>query len=121
MRHVQLAEPAPFRLPVQLSQAERQHKSLKELHERLVWEAKADGKGPETLPAWYAHLPSGDRFRIKWIGTYGPFVRFVAPDDHTAVLLAPEAVSITIEPIPEGSDTPRVKIGFHAPEEAEKD
>jgi hypothetical protein len=115
MRGIQT--PESFQLPVRLSQAERQFNSLSELHKRLVFEAQVEDKGPETLPAWYAHLASGERFRIKWIGTHGPFVRFTAPDDKTFVLLAPEAVTIEVEPIPEGSDTPRVKIGFQPPEE----
>jgi hypothetical protein len=107
----------PIQIPPRLSPAEKQHKSLKELHMRLIAETQMAGKGPEAMPAWWAHLASGEKFRIKWIGTFGPFVRFVAPDDATAILLAPESVAITIEPIPEESDTPRVKIGFSQPDE----
>lgn len=99
------------------TKAEKQHESLKRLHMRLMAQAQVDGKGPESLPAWWVHLPTGQKIRIKWIGVYGPFVRFVAPDDETAILLAPEAVTITIEPIPDESDTPRVKIGFSQSDE----
>ena len=107
----------PLQVPVRLTPAERQHKSLLELHQRLVAEANAEGKDAESLPAWYVATASGRTMRIKWIGTYGPFVRFVGIDDQTAVLVAPEAVSITIEPIPTESAAPGFKIGFHPPEE----
>jgi hypothetical protein len=86
-----------------------------EFHHRLVAKTKAAGKEEEPSPAWYVHLPSGERFRIKSINTYGPFVSFVAPDDETQALLGPEAVSITIEPVRPTNDTPRSEIGFQPP------
>ena len=98
------------------SPAEQEYDKLKELYERLVGDAEADGRGPETLPAWYAHLPSGRLFRIKRISTFGPFIRFIAPDDKTVVLIAPESVAVTVAPIPPESDEPRFPLGFAAPE-----
>ena len=108
--------PRPMEIIRPPSTAERMHKTLRELHARLEHGARAEGKGPESLPAWHLHLPSGEVLRVKWIGTLGPFVRFVGMDDATAMLIAPEAVSITIDPIPPDSDEPRIPIGFAAPE-----
>jgi hypothetical protein len=107
----------PLIPPRPKSPAERMHESLREWHQRLVWEAKRDGLDEEALPAWHVHLPSGTQMRIKWIGTFGPFARFVGMDDETVVLIAPEAVSVTMTTMPAESTEPRGPIGFGLPED----
>src|SRR5262245_47746298 len=81
-------------IPVRKTPAERTFESLRELHQRLVWQAQANGQGEEALPAWHVHLPSGVSMRIKWMGTYGAFMRFTSPDEMV-VLVAPEALCLT--------------------------
>jgi hypothetical protein len=89
--------------------------ALSKMHARQVAEAQFHGRGEETLAAWHAHLPSGQAFRIKWIRTHEPFMRFTGLDDETFVLMAPEAVAITCTPVPPESNEPRVSIGFIRP------
>ena len=118
--HLPLRLPPPAReIPRPLTPAERMHRSLRELAQRLLHEAAAEGRGPETLDAWHVHLASGRTMRIKWIGTYGPFLRVVGMDDATAVLLAPEAVQVTIEPVAPDSEEQGFEIGFRAPDDPE--
>ena len=104
-----ITQPRPLKLK---TPARRMFEALSQMHARQVLDAQREGRGEETLPAWHAHLPSGVLFRIKWIGTYEPFVRFIGPDDETAVVLAPESVVVECTPVSPESDDPRVPIGF---------
>lgn len=58
---------------------------------------RAAGKTVDWVPAWIVHLPSGEKVRIKRIAKEGPLIRFVTREG-VSVILAPEAVAITIAP-----------------------
>lgn len=77
--------------------AEMVYESLKELHRKLVARLRAEGKTADWMPAWYLHLPSGEKVRIKYLGGEGALIRFGLPDEETQVIVAPSAVAITIE------------------------
>jgi hypothetical protein len=65
---------------------------------------------------WHAHLPSGQTFRIRFIGVQGPFVSLIGLDADSRALLAPESVVITFTQPPPEDKEPRV-IGFAAASE----
>jgi hypothetical protein len=78
--------------------------SLKSLYRGIEFDLRAQGKRPEDwVPAWYVHLPSGEKPRIRLINTEGCLVRFITFDGRF-ILLAPDAVAVTIEPQPEDSE-----------------
>jgi hypothetical protein len=76
---------------------------LKDLHRRIVLDLQAEGKTEDWVPAWYVHLPSGEKVRIKLIEKEGPLIRFTRPEG-SYVIVAPTAVAITIEPLPEDAE-----------------
>jgi hypothetical protein len=96
--------------------ADEMFESLRDHHTQLVFEARAEGGGAESLPAWFLHFASGKTMRVKFISTLGPLLRFVDAEETTA-LIAPDAVSLTIEPIPPESDGSSFQIGFVPPAE----
>lgn len=96
------------------SRTERMVDALRDLHRRYEFQLTQEGKGAESLPAWYLHLPSGIPVRIKTVGRQGPFLRFVSPDGIVA-LVAPEVVSITAVPPTEEDKEERFPIGFQPP------
>lgn len=83
--------------------AEAVYKGLKLVHRRIVLDLEAEGKTTDWTPAWYAHLPSGEKVRVRWFGIEGALVLLRTPED-LPVVLAPEAVAITIEPLPEDQE-----------------
>lgn len=72
---------------------------LKDLHQRIVFDLQADNKTEDWMPEWYAHLPSGEKVRIRTFTTDGPLVRLTS-FDKKFILLAPDAVVVTVEPQP---------------------
>lgn len=96
----------------QLTPADRLQEKLREVHFSLVSDARDKGLTEEDLPAWHIHLPSGQRFQIRLIGTCGPLMRFIGLDGDAVALVAPESVAITLTPIPAESTEERVTIGF---------
>lgn len=78
--------------------------ALRRLHRRIVLDLQATGKNEDWMPAWYVHLPSGEKVRIKFIAEDGRLVRFTAPDEETLIVIAPDAVAITVEPPSEDSE-----------------
>jgi len=96
--------------------AERMYESLREVYGQIEAQATARGLGVEALPVWHAHLPSGQTFRIRFIGVQGPFVSLIGHDADSRVLLAPEAVVIAFTQPPPEDNEPRV-IGFAPPTE----
>jgi hypothetical protein len=84
--------------------AEAVYDCLKRVYRGIEFDLRAQGKRPEDwVPAWYVHLPSGEKPRIRLINTEGPLVRFTTFDDRF-ILLAPDAVAVTIEPQPGDSE-----------------
>ncbi len=78
-------------------------KSLETMHRKLVAQARTEGKTEDWMPAWYVHLASGEKVRIRWFGREAALMRFTTPDG-TFLLLAPEAVAITIEALGEDDE-----------------
>jgi hypothetical protein len=76
---------------------------LEKAYRRIVIGLRLEGKKEDWVPAWYAHLPSGERARIKLIGRKGPLVEFTTREG-SLILLAPDAVVVTIESQPEDSE-----------------
>lgn len=76
---------------------------LERIHAELVISLRAEDKTEDWMPAWYAHLPSGEKVRIKWIGRAGSLVRFTSPEGRS-IILAPDAVVVTIDPLPGDSE-----------------
>jgi hypothetical protein len=76
---------------------------LKEVPRRIEFDLRAEGKTEDWMPAWYVHLPSGEKVRIRWISQEGPLIRFTTPE-RSYVIVAPTAVAITIERLPEDSE-----------------
>jgi hypothetical protein len=76
---------------------------LKTVYERIVFDLRAEGKTDDWAPAWYAHLPSGEKVRIKLIQRDGSLICFTTYE-RSLILLAPDAVVVTIEPQPEDSE-----------------
>jgi hypothetical protein len=96
--------PMPMpKMPTPLT-AEAVVKSLDSLYRRIVFDLRAKGKTADWMPAWYVHLPSGEKVRIKLITKDGSLIRFTAPDEETYIVVAPTAVVITIEPTSEDSE-----------------
>jgi len=96
--------------------AERMYESLREVYSQIEAQAKARGLGLDALPVWHAHLPSGQTFRIRFIGVQGPFVSLIGLNADSRALLAPESVVITFTQPPPEDKEPRV-IGFAAASE----
>ena len=69
-----------------------------------MWQVQAEGKNEDWLPAWYVHLPSGEKVGIKHISRRGSLIRFTTRDERSYVVLAPTAVAVTIKPFPEDSE-----------------
>ena len=88
------------------SKPERVFDALRRAH--LQFTGTADSEA--DLPAWYALTPAGP-IRIKTIGTFGPFVQFVTPEEHV-LLVMPEAVVVRMQKLAPESEEPRFKIGF---------
>ena len=85
--------------------AEQLVHALWEEQERIRLDAREDDENP--FPAWVLHLPQG-HFQIKGIGVRGPFVRFegygASETVHDYVLVAPEAVVISIATVKQAFD-----------------
>jgi hypothetical protein len=79
------------------------YNSLESVHRQIVLKLQAEGKTTDWTPAWYAHLPSGEKIRIRWFGIEGSLVLLRTPE-ALPVVLAPDAVAITIEPLPEDAE-----------------
>ena len=95
---------AAIPMPARPLTAEGVFKCLERFHRGIEFDLRAKGKRPEDwVPAWYVHLPSGEKVRIRLIGTEPPLVRFTT-FDHRSIILAPDAVAVTIEPQPEDSE-----------------
>jgi hypothetical protein len=82
---------------------------LRRIHADVAFEVEDEGKTRDWMPAWYAHLPSGEKVRIRWIGRKGPLVHFTTPEG-SRIILAPDAVVVTIEPLP--ADTEGFPVEF---------
>jgi hypothetical protein len=108
-----------FRVPRPFT-AETVYESLKSAHRKIVLRLQAEGKTKDWTPAWYVHLPSGERVRIRWFGVEGVLLRFTTPDD-LPILLAPEALALTIEPLSEDVEGFPVEFLDESDEDAEED
>ena len=94
-------------IPQQPLSAERVYETLKAAHQQLQVDAATAG---DDLPAWYLLTAAGP-IRIRTINTYRQFVQFVTPEGHI-VLIAPDAVAVTMEKLTPESSEPRFPIGF---------
>jgi hypothetical protein len=88
--------------------AERAVRAMSELNRRIGFDLDHD---PMRMPFWYLHLPSGGVLTVKGIGVEGPLIRFVGfwatASTVEYVLVAPEAVVVTIESAEELAEPPR--------------
>lgn len=98
--------------PTPPTSAELIVEALKRQHERIAIDLERDD---QKAPAWFAHLPSGDVFPIRFISTRGPLVRFTGYDasetDCDYVLVAPESVIVQIKTLPPETE-PKPFLGF---------
>jgi hypothetical protein len=77
---------------------------LKKQNDRIIADLKFEGKDPaDWVPAWYVHLPSGEKAHFRLIGVEGPLIRFTTFDGRF-IILSPQSVVVTIEPQPEDSE-----------------
>ncbi len=94
--------------------AEHTVRAMGELNQRILRDL---GHDEMKAPFWRLHLPSGGVFTIKLIGVEGPLVRFVgfwaSRSMVDYVLVAPEAVVVTIET----SDELAESLEFELPED----
>jgi hypothetical protein len=88
------------------SSADRVYDALKLAHLSFSGEAEREA----DLPAWYV-LTSAGAIRIKTVGTFEPFVKFVTPDGQL-LLVPPEAVVVTMQKLAPESEEERFPIGF---------
>ncbi len=95
--------------PGQSSDAERVLQALEHAHAQFTFDAKSEAE----LPAWFL-LTSAGPIRIKTIGTFRSFMQFTTSDDHI-VLIAPDAVAVTMQTLKPESEEPRFEIGFRSP------
>jgi hypothetical protein len=88
------------------SRAEKAYNALLAAHRLLQMRADTE----DDLPAWFLLTAAGP-VRIQTIGTYREFVQFTTPEEHI-VLIAPEAVAVTMQKLAPESSEPRFPIGF---------
>ncbi|CAB4692238.1 unannotated protein [freshwater metagenome] len=86
--------------------ADRAFEALQDTARHLL----ASNSDPDEEIAWYVHAP-GAAIRVKTIGLLTPFLTFTTPDE-IQLIIAPEALILSVRRLTAVSAEPRFPIGF---------